>query len=118
VPVPTSEAAKIAAVLDWGALARQPHRGAFEQTRQHLAVRRRELHPRLPARAAGGKLLGPATLVAKWSLSDGATLKLAANLAATPYSNAPPILGRRLLCTGEAAGADWPAWHVEWTLED
>jgi malto-oligosyltrehalose trehalohydrolase len=118
VPGPTTEAARRAAVIDWTALAREPHRGAFERARQQLAVRRRELHPRLPARAAAGKALGPCTLVASWTLADGKTLALAANLAGTPYLTAPPIAGRPLLATTDHAAGEWPAWHVEWSLDD
>jgi 1,4-alpha-glucan branching enzyme len=117
VPRPTTEAARLAAVLDWSALEREPHRGELERTRQQLAVRRRELHPRLPARAAAGKLLGPTTLLVHWTLTDGATLGLAANLAATPYLAPPHSAGRRLLATGEAGSEAWPPWHVEWTLD-
>jgi malto-oligosyltrehalose trehalohydrolase len=118
VPEPTSEAARAAAVLDWSALDREPHRGALERARQHLAVRRRELHPRMPARAAAGKLLGPGTLLVHWTLADGTTLALAANLAATPYLTPPALAGRRLLTTAaEPVGSEWPPWHVEWTLE-
>jgi maltooligosyltrehalose trehalohydrolase len=117
VPVPTTEAARMAAGLDWSAPMREPHRGALEQARQRLAVRRRELSPRLPARAAGGKLLGPRTLLARWSLADGAMLRLAANLAATPYLPAPPLPGRSLLATSSAPPLEWPSWHVKWTLE-
>ena len=117
VPQPTTEAARAAAVLDWTAIEREPHRGALERTRERLAIRRQELTPRLPARAAAGKLLGPGTLVASWTLADGATLRLAANLAATPYSAPPPTPGRRLFATADAANAEWPPWYVEWTLE-
>jgi len=105
-------------VLDWSAIEREPHRGALERAREHLAVRRRELHSRLPARAAAGKLLGQATLLVHWTLNDGANLRLAANLAATPYlAPPPPCGGRRLVTTTDADGGAWPPWHVEWTLE-
>jgi maltooligosyltrehalose trehalohydrolase len=116
-PVPTSEAARAAAVLDWSVLAREPHRGAFERARQHLAIRRRELQARLPARAAAGKLLGPAMLLVYWTLADGAKLRLAANLAAAPYLAAQASPGRRLLATADFDGGLWPPWYVEWSLE-
>jgi malto-oligosyltrehalose trehalohydrolase len=118
VPGPTTEAAREAAVLDWTALRREPHRGAREQTRQQMAVRRRELQPRLPARAAAGELLGPGTFRVRWTLADRTELALAANLAATPYLAPPPSAGRRLLATPGASGGEWPPWHVEWSLED
>ena len=117
VPQPTTEAARAAAVLDWAAIEREPHRGALERTRERLAIRRRELAPRLPARAAAGTLLGPARSSRSWTLADGATLRLAANLAAAPYSAPPATPGRRLLATADAASDEWPPWYVEWTLE-
>ena len=100
VPQPTTEAARTAAVLDWAAIEREPHRGALERTRERLAIRRQELTPRLPARAAAGKLLGPCTLVASWTLADGATLRLAANLAAMPYFAPPADAGPAPLGNG------------------
>lgn len=116
VPVPTSAAARVAAVLDWAALERQPHRSAFERIREQLAVRRRALIPRLPARAAAGKLLGPATLIATWTLADHTTLELSANLAAVPYQSPPPARGETLLATGEPRDGQWPPWYVAWRL--
>jgi maltooligosyltrehalose trehalohydrolase len=116
VPGPTTEAARLAAVLDWTAIGREPHRSALERTREHLAIRRRELNPRLPARAAAGKLLARSTLVAHWTLADGSTLRLAANLAATPYFSPPATPGRRLLATTDVRNDEWPAWYVEWSL--
>ncbi len=117
VPSPTTEAARAAAVLDWSALDREPHRGALERARQHLAIRRRELHSRLPARAAAGKLLRPRTLVVHWTLADGAVLELAANLAETPFLGAPASAGQPLLATAVATDGQWPPWYVQWTLE-
>ncbi len=115
-PGPTTEAARSAGVLDWTALTREPHRGALERTRESLAVRRRELAPRLPARAAAGSLLGPCALQVTWTLADGSTLQLAANLGAQPLLAAPPRIGRRLLATADAGEEQWPPWYVEWTL--
>jgi malto-oligosyltrehalose trehalohydrolase len=118
VPGPTTEAARAAAVLDWTALEREPHRSTLERSRNNLALRRRELGPRLPARAgaARGTLLGPHALTASWTLRDGTTLHLAANLSAQPLAAAPPSSGRRLLATAEAAANEWPPWYVEWAL--
>ena len=117
VPQPTTEAARDCGRprLD-GARARTAPRRARAHA-ERLAIRRQELSPRLPARAAAGKLLGPCTLVASWNLADGATLRLAANLAATPYFAPPPTPGRRLSATADATSDEWPPWYVEWTLE-
>ncbi|RPI62015.1 MAG: malto-oligosyltrehalose trehalohydrolase, partial [Lysobacterales bacterium] len=117
LPGPATEAARAAAVLDWAALVREPHKGAYDRARQRLALRQRELSCRLPARAAGGTLLRAQTLTAQWSLADGATLTLAANLAPVAFESAPPARGRRLLSTRTTVNEEWPPWFVEWTLE-
>jgi malto-oligosyltrehalose trehalohydrolase len=118
VPVPTSPAARVAAVLDWAALDRQPHRAAFERIRDQLAVRRRVLLPRLPARRAAGTLVGPAAFAASWTLADGSTLELNANLAATPQPAPPRMDGEILLATGDRHDGEWPPWYVAWSLSD
>ena len=117
VPPPATEAARAAAVLDWSALTCEPHRAALERARRRFALRRRELAPRLPALAAGGALLGPATLTARWSLADGTLLSVAANLADAAFPEPRAARGRTLLATAEAARDVWPPWYVEWRLE-
>ena len=111
------EHGRAAAALDWAALTREPHRIALARARERFALRRRELAPRLPARSAGGTLLGRATLTAKWSLADGTTLTVAANLADAEFQAPPATRGRSLLATTAAAGGQWPPWYVEWRLE-
>ncbi len=117
VPDPATEAARAAAVLDWTAVDARAAQGALERARHRFALRRRELAPRLPARAAGGTLLGPATLTARWSLADGTTLTLAANLTGAAFAAPPATRGRRLLATAATLGGEWPPWYVEWALE-
>ncbi len=114
-PDPTSPAARAAAVLDWSALERAPHATALERTRHRLQVRHRELLPRLPARAAEGLLLGPATLRTEWRLADGTLLELAANLAPTPFASPPAQRGDVLLTTARAVHGEWPPWYVCWS---
>ena len=129
-PGPTTAAAKAAAVLDWTALEREPHKSAFESARRRLAVRRQELVPRLPACSTGAALLGPTALVAEWQLADGALLTLAANLAAEPYAAPPAVRGLELLATrGDGfifedekksvpkSASSWPPWYVRWGCE-
>jgi maltooligosyltrehalose trehalohydrolase len=116
-PEPATEAARAAAVLDWTETTRDPHKAALERVRHGLAVRRRELAARLPASPAGGSLLGPATLTARWSLADGAALTLVANLADSAFESPPTVHGRRLLATAASRGGAWPPWYVEWALD-
>ena len=115
---PTTEAARAAAVLDWTAIDREPHRSALSRARHRLGVRRRELEPRLPALAQGGELVGPAALTARWALADGATLTLRANLTDTELALPPaPASARRLLSTSRRVTGGWPAWFVDWTVD-
>jgi maltooligosyltrehalose trehalohydrolase len=117
VPGPATQAARDAAILDWAALGYEPHTCAHERARHCLNLRRQELAPRLPAIAKGGSLLRDRALVARWSLADGSTLTLRANLSDGPFSAPPPQAGRRLLATAPTVGREWPPWYVEWTLE-
>ena len=117
LPGPATEAARDAARLDWAALTREPHKLALARAHQRFAVRRQELAARLPARAAGGTLLGPATMTARWSLADESTLTVAANLMDAPFEGPPATRGRTLLATTAAVGGRWPPWYVEWALE-
>jgi len=117
VPGPATQAARDAAILDWAALADEPHKSAYERARHRLNLRRQELAPRLPAIAEAGSLLRDRALVARWSLADGSTLTLRANLSDVPFSAPPPQAGRRLLATAPTVGREWPPWYVEWTLE-
>jgi hypothetical protein len=61
--------------------------------------------------------MGPHTLVARWTLADGAVLRLVANLAATAYVAPPLRVGTPLLATTDSHGSEWPPWFVEWALE-
>ena len=116
VPQPTTEAARAAAVLDWAALAREPHHGALERARQRFAVRRRELAPRLPARAAAGKLLGPAR---SSPAGRSPTAPRCGSRRISPHAvfRAARDAGPASLATADAASGEWPPWYVEWTLE-
>ena len=117
VPGPATEAARIAAVLDWTALERDPHKAAYDRARHRFGVRRDEIAPRLPSTGLDGALLGRSALTARWSLADGATLTLAANLADAPFAGARRAGGRQLLATTDAVGDEWPPWYVVWTLD-
>ena len=105
-------------MLDWSEIDAGAHAVAFERYRRLLGIRGRELQWRLPARAAGGELIGPAALVATWRLTDGTLLKLHANLASRPQPSAP-LAGRLLAATQEPAdgAGELPAWFVAWLLE-
>jgi malto-oligosyltrehalose trehalohydrolase len=106
------------AVLDWSERDKRPHTVALDRYRRLLEIRRRELQPRLPARADGGVLIGPAALVAAWRLAGGSLLKLSANLRSQPQRCAP-LAGRLLAATEELpdGAVELPPWFVSWRLE-
>jgi maltooligosyltrehalose trehalohydrolase len=121
LPDPNDPATFRAAVLDWTRLRETPHSDWLEYYRALLAIRAREIVPRMPritSASAGG---AGALLLVRWSLSDGATLALDANLSAEPV-RAPSSPGRVLFATpraeraGDSAGS-LPPWSVTWRLE-
>src|SRR5262249_61574205 len=69
-----------------------------------LALRRAELVPRLAgACALDAKAIGPAAVLARWRMNDGAVLTLATNLGEGAVSLAPPA-GRVLFESAAEAG--------------
>jgi len=115
IPDPLAEATFHMAVLDWGALATSASRKRLTLVRDLLAVRRREIVPRLAGASFAAARLEAAVLIADWSLGDGDTLRLLANLsdgeAARPRNFQPlrPIWG------AEPAQL-LPAWSVSWSM--
>ena len=74
-----------------------------ELYRRLLAVRRTELMPRLKgASAMHASALGPAAVMARWRLGDGAVLTLATNLGDSPVS-LKPLSGRALFESTDGA---------------
>ena len=82
-------------------------------TRALLATRHAHIIPRLVGtRSLGAEGVGPAAVVARWHMGDGAVLTIASNLAASEVSIAPhrfPLRGDVLFATG---GTD-PSTHRE-----
>jgi maltooligosyltrehalose trehalohydrolase len=86
IPDPTAEATFVASRLDWSEATRELHAGWLRRYRELLALRRREIVPRLPAMAPGGRydVIGPAAAVrVEWRLGDDTRLLLFANFADT-----------------------------------
>jgi malto-oligosyltrehalose trehalohydrolase len=85
IPDPTAAATFERSVLDWSALERPAHRAALDRTRALLALRRREIVPRLPgARSGTWRRLGDKAVEVRWRMGDGAMLTLVANFSAAP----------------------------------
>ncbi len=83
-----------------------------------LAIRRREIVPRLDAtRSLGGVVLGPKAVAATWRLGDGSRLWIACNLDAAPVT-VPKPAGRLIFCSQELEGDVLPAFCTAAGLED
>ncbi|WP_374445787.1 malto-oligosyltrehalose trehalohydrolase [Stella sp.] len=103
IPDPNAEATFLASIP-----APDPHLGPGRHAlyRELLAIRAREIVPRLDGTASlGAAAVGPAAVVARWRLGDGSRLTIAANLGPDLARMAPPD-GRLIHATRGADPAD------------
>jgi len=116
VPDPLEPSTFRSAVLDWDARNEAAGKARLALVQRLLAIRHREIVPRLEGAAFGEALAaGNGLLTATWCMGDGATLALLANLS----DQAIPHAGRE--CTGrqlwgDKAGDLLPPWSVAWHL--
>jgi malto-oligosyltrehalose trehalohydrolase len=123
IPDPVAEATFDRSVLDWSVAERAPYAQWLERHRRLLALRAREIVPRLAG--AGGhagrwRALGDRAVLVSWRLGDGATLVLAANLSegAVVVGGDRPA-GRCLYATrGEARPDSLPPVSAAFFLAD
>jgi maltooligosyltrehalose trehalohydrolase len=115
IPDPLEEATFRSAVLDWHASATRNGRKRLALIRDLLATRRREILPRLAGtKFAVARCDGP-IVTSDWSLADGQTLRLLANLSdaeAKPHRAFRPL---RSIWGGELPAA-LPPWSVFWSI--
>jgi maltooligosyltrehalose trehalohydrolase len=116
VPDPLEPSTFRSAVLDW----QSRHDAAGQQrlalVRQLLAIRMREIVPRLEGAAFGdARAADDGMLTANWRMGDGATLKLIANLSTAAISCEHQPAGARLW--GGESGSLLPPWSAVWLLE-
>jgi maltooligosyltrehalose trehalohydrolase len=82
IPDPLAMSTVQSAVLDWSSLDKEPGRNRLALIRELLAVRKREITPRLAGSSFGeAKAAEAGLLTANWRMGDGATLRLTANLS-------------------------------------
>jgi len=109
IPDPTAYETFAASKLDWNARGAGAHARWLERYTELLAVRRREIMPRLGGIMPGGEWqgLGSHALRVSWRFADGARLLLLANFAAEPVAcRAHEQRGALLYSTMAAAPAD------------
>ena len=126
IPDPNAPETFARSVLDWTAPAMEPHRAWLALYRKLLALRRREIVPRLSG-IHGGRarfaLLEGEVLRVEWRLGDGSNLTLIAHMssAAVPAKKLD-VAGRLLYSTGTEVGGRplrrIPPWFVAWYLDD
>ena len=114
IPDPLADATVQSAMLDWTTLGDDPARTRLALVRDLLAVRRREITPRLSAARFGDARVNGDLLTAHWTMGDGSTLRLAANLSDHDITGATEPKGTAIW--GDALSGDLPGWAVRWHI--
>jgi maltooligosyltrehalose trehalohydrolase len=116
VPDPLAPSTFQSAVLDWESCHEAAGHKRLALVQQLLAIRTREIVPRLAGSTFGDAHASDnGLLTADWHLGDGATLKLIANLSTTAITCDHQPTGTRLW--GSESGGPIPPWSVVWRLE-
>ncbi len=116
VPDPLQLSTFRSAVLDWETPDKAAGKTRLALVRDLLAIRRREIVPRLAGAAFGDAQAGDnGLLTAHWHMGDGTKLQLTANLSDIEIAH--PIdktTGTQIW--GGDAGKTMPPWSVRWHL--
>ncbi len=115
IPDPLEEDTFRMAVLDWGATATPASRKRLALVRDLLAVRRREIVPRLAGATFAAAHSKAAVLIADWALGKGETLRLLANLSDGEAARPRNFQPLRPLWGAEPAQL-LAAWSVFWSM--
>jgi malto-oligosyltrehalose trehalohydrolase len=117
VPDPLEQSTFESAVLDWKSRNEPAGRQRLAMVQALLAVRRREIVPRLANAAFGEAHVADNNLLtASWRLGDGARLELKANLSNAEITE-KPLETRGIPIWGGAPGSVLKPWSVFWRLE-
>lgn len=123
IPDPSDESTFRMAVLDWGEREEGIHHRLLGHYRDLLALRKREISPRLgnvPGGAALYRTVGERGLRVQWPLGDGSLLTLLANLGDEELGGFEAAPGRLLYATEGAARQErtLPPWSVAFYLRE
>jgi maltooligosyltrehalose trehalohydrolase len=126
IPDPNTQATFERSKLDWDNLLQPPHRDWLAFYRRLLAIRRREIVPRLfdiPGGTGEFRELGQAGLRIQWRMGDRSALALLANLGEAPLSlsgvelpSGEPLYAHPVDLADELAARRLPPWSVAWSL--
>jgi maltooligosyltrehalose trehalohydrolase len=126
IPDPSDSRTFFASRLDWSDLHKPRHAEWLWFCRHFLALRQKEIVPRLPYFRPGGarfELMGGQGLRVVWPMRGGGQLTLLANLGGNPLENIRRPAGRVLASSEIDGGAApeagrMPPWYAVWHLED
>lgn len=123
LPDATDPATARMAVLDWSALGEPRHARALDHYRRLLALRRREIAPRIPKirSARCVRLDASGAFAVDWALADGSTLHLVANLTDKTVPLLARMAGRLIFATHPGIRRavtrnELEPWSVTWLL--
>jgi len=120
IPDPTSELTYQSAKLNWQERNESGHADRLALYRELLAIRHREIAPRLKnigGNSGSYKILGDGAVSVRWTMGDGTCLRLVANLANGQLVNIR-LSGRPLWSTGFREDNSLGPWGVAWVLEN
>ena len=116
VPDALVESTLQSARLDWNERSEPPAKRRLTLVHELLAIRQREIVPRLAGAAFGeAKAIDGGLLTAHWRMGDGATLSLLANLSDRVISHASDG-SRGTLLWGSELSDSVPPWSVHWRV--
>ena len=112
IPDPLDQSTLQSAVLDWDARNEAAGRHRLALVRDLLAIRRREIIPRLAGAAFGeADAADNGLLTASWHMGDGTTLSLLANLSDRDIPR-PGRESKGTLIWGSELSGSIPPWSV------
>jgi maltooligosyltrehalose trehalohydrolase len=115
VPDPLDQATFQSAVLDWDAREVGPGQERLALVQGLLAIRRREIMPRLASAAFGdAHAADSGLLTAHWRMGDGAMLHLLANLSDQAIARHAVTAGTKIW--GADLGVSISPWSVFWHI--
>jgi maltooligosyltrehalose trehalohydrolase len=118
IPDPLAESTFQSAVLDWESRNDAAGKKRLALVQDLLAIRRREIAPRLAGASFGdAHVADTGLLTANWCMGDGATLQLVANLSNSELASKARAATGTPIWGGEAGGVI-PPWSVFWRLGD
>lgn len=126
IPDPNDEDTFEKSKLDWTMIGTAPHDDMLSFHKHLLALRKKEIMPRLKGISGhSGSLVGQSgsAFALEWRMGDGSALTLVANMASTPAkSPAAPPGGRLVYATEEPAdmgsAAPLQPWTVAWFVDE